>query len=406
MIRLRHLRAFEAIASLGSMSAAADAIHLSQPALSQAVAGLEATFGTVLLQRTPTGSFLTAEGRILLVRVQRALRRIEEAVQEAAEAGRSSMSSDPVSVRNVTATQMYALLAVDEHGSFTAAGKALGISQSAINRSIRDLETNLRRALCMRTAIGKACNRVGARLARQLRLARQEIRYGEEELAAARGEIHGSIRIGILPLGASQLLSQALSRLAEDYPLMHATILESPYEALYAWLTSGHIDLIIGTLRPVTPGPEVIEYPLFDDPYCLVARRQHPLEAKKAIGYADLGGFEWILPRFDTPRRKALDNLLAQVDAPRTNIETSSMVTTRDLLMNSDRITLLSKDQVLFEEQLGILWSLPMELPNAQRVIGYTTRSDWLPTELQRAFITRLADLAQQQHGEGYAASR
>jgi DNA-binding transcriptional LysR family regulator len=163
--------------------------------------------------------------------------------------------------------------------------------------------------------------------------------------------------------------------------------------------------MIIGTLRPFTPGPEVIEYPLFDDPYCLVARRNHPLSAKHSISYEDLGRFEWILPRSDTPRRQALESLLAEVKA-RTNIETSSMVTTRDLLMNSDRITLLSKDQVLFEEQLGILWSLPVELPNAERVIGYTTRSDWLPTELQRAFILRLVDLAQNHNAEGEAAGR
>jgi DNA-binding transcriptional LysR family regulator len=404
MVRLRHLRAFEAVATLGSISAAADAIHLSQPALSQALAGLEKAFGTPLLQRTPSGSFLTGEGKILLVRVQRALRRIEEAVHDAAEFGRAG-TTDQVSVRNVTSTQIQCLMAVEEHGSFTAAAKALGTSQSAVNRGARELETNLRRTLFVRTANGKVCNRVGARLARQARLAMHEIRYGEEELAAARGEMHGSVRIGILPLGASQLLSRALSRLAEEYPLMRATILESPYEALYAWLTSGHIDMIIGTLRPFTPGPEVIEYPLFDDPYCLVARRNHPLSARHSISYEDLGRFEWILPRSDTPRRQALESLLAEVKA-RTNIETSSMVTTRDLLMNSDRITLLSKDQVLFEEQLGILWSLPVELPNAERVIGYTTRSDWLPTELQRAFILRLVDLAQNHNAEGEAAGR
>ncbi|KQZ95880.1 hypothetical protein ASD64_18415 [Mesorhizobium sp. Root157] len=369
------------------------------------MAKLEAAFGADLLQRTPTGSFLTAEGKILLVRVQRALRRIEEAVQEAAEFGRSSAPPGPVSVRNVTWTQIQSLLAVDEHGSFTAAAQALGTSQSAINRSVRELETNLRRTLFVRTASGKTCNRVGARLARQLRLARQEIRYGEDELATARGEMHGSVRIGILPLGASQLLSRALSRLAEDYPLMRATILESPYEALYAWLTSGHIDIIIGTLRPVTPGPEIMEYPLFNDPYCLVARRNHPLSAKQTITLKDLAGCEWILPRPDTPRRKALDTLLAEVKVHRTNIETSSMVTTRDLLINSDRITLLSKDQVLFEEQLGLFLSLPLKLPNAHRVIGYTTRSDWLPTELQRAFTSRLVDLAQMQKIKGNADS-
>jgi LysR family transcriptional regulator, regulator for genes of the gallate degradation pathway len=52
---LRHLRALPAIAEQGSMSAAAQAIGLSQPALAQGLAKLEEQFGTPLFVRAPDG---------------------------------------------------------------------------------------------------------------------------------------------------------------------------------------------------------------------------------------------------------------------------------------------------------------------------------------------------------------
>ena len=54
-LNLRHLRMLAVIAETGSLSAAAKATGISQPALTQAVAKLETSFGTALFNRTPGG---------------------------------------------------------------------------------------------------------------------------------------------------------------------------------------------------------------------------------------------------------------------------------------------------------------------------------------------------------------
>jgi LysR family transcriptional regulator of gallate degradation len=202
-------------------------------------------------------------------------------------------------------------------------------------------------------------------------------------------------------LGASLLVSQALGLLSKIYPRLKAQIVESPFEALLSWLQSGRIDVIIGTLRTAPFSDEFHQSPLFPDPYCLVVRKDHPLCAVDAISEADLRHFEWILPRAGTPRRIAVEALFKSFDKrPHTIVETSSMGLTRDLLLNGDRVTLLSRDQIIFEDRLGLLSTLDFLLPKSARVIGSISRSDWLPTELQRQFLEILTGLAKP-HSQG-----
>lgn len=65
-MELRHLQAFVAIVEEGSLSAAAQRHHLSQPALSQQVRALEEELGETLLHRRPRGVEPTAAGELLV----------------------------------------------------------------------------------------------------------------------------------------------------------------------------------------------------------------------------------------------------------------------------------------------------------------------------------------------------
>ena len=74
---LRQLRAFEAVARCSSIGAAAQELGLSQPAVTQMIAQLEAVLAASPLERRPSGSFLTSLGRVLLPRVQRLFQAIQ-----------------------------------------------------------------------------------------------------------------------------------------------------------------------------------------------------------------------------------------------------------------------------------------------------------------------------------------
>ena len=72
------LRSFALVAEHGTFTAAARHAHLSQPALTAAIAKLEGEVGARLFRRGPAGAFLTAEGRALLPRARAALAAVED----------------------------------------------------------------------------------------------------------------------------------------------------------------------------------------------------------------------------------------------------------------------------------------------------------------------------------------
>jgi DNA-binding transcriptional LysR family regulator len=77
-MELRHLRYFEAVAEAGSLTAAAERLHMSQPPLSVAIRKLEAEVGVRLLVRTPRGVEPTSAGRYLLSASARVLGEIDD----------------------------------------------------------------------------------------------------------------------------------------------------------------------------------------------------------------------------------------------------------------------------------------------------------------------------------------
>jgi DNA-binding transcriptional LysR family regulator len=66
MFELRHLRVFRTVARLGSLSAAAESLGYTQPAVSQQMSVLERRAGLPLLDRTTRGVRLTEAGEVLL----------------------------------------------------------------------------------------------------------------------------------------------------------------------------------------------------------------------------------------------------------------------------------------------------------------------------------------------------
>src|SRR6516162_11876062 len=77
---LRHLVLFDSVVQSGSVSAAARAAHLSQPAVTQAVGHIEAALGARLMQRSYSGLALTGAGHAAARRVERALQMLREAL--------------------------------------------------------------------------------------------------------------------------------------------------------------------------------------------------------------------------------------------------------------------------------------------------------------------------------------
>lgn len=388
-LNLRHLRALSAMIAHGSLSRAADAAGLSQPALTQGLGKLEGQLGVQLFERRPDGVSPTEAGYVLAERVSRAFDCLAGGVRRFARTGRGFARPEQL----MTSTQLGAFLHFADAQSFVGAAEASGLSQPAIHRAVRDLEQICATTLAERRGRGVVLTAAGRALARGVRLAQQEIGAG---IIEARGDDRegGRVAIGAMPLSRALVLPRALAGLLDAAPNAVVEVIEGSWRELVDPLADGIIDVTIGALREETPAG-LEQEALFTDQLAIFGRSGHPV-LNGAINLETLCAQQWIVGPAGTPLRAHWEAIFAEGSVPRAPVECGSVLVIRGLLTQSDLLTLLSPDQVALEVESGMLAQIGPLIPSAIRMIGLTTRSGWRPTRVQRTLLDLIRDAARE----------
>ncbi len=111
-----------------------------------------------------------------------------------------------------------AFLIVAREGSFTKAAARLGVSQSALSYTIRELEARLKLRLLTRTTRSVSPTAAGERLLRNVGPRLEEIETELEALGELREKPAGTIRITTLEFAADSILVPKLAKLLRAYP--------------------------------------------------------------------------------------------------------------------------------------------------------------------------------------------
>lgn len=381
---LRHLRAVAEICERGSVVAAARAVNLTQPAVTQGIARIEMLLGQPFFERTSEGMVPLPTARIFTPRIRAAL--------------------DHIASSRVTMTQMRAFIAFADTGSYSGASAASGLSQPSLHRAINDLSVAQRRVLLERRGKGLALTEAGRRTVRGFRLARGEFEAGLAELESLKGQETGRIVIGAMPLSRARILPAAAAAFHARHPEVAISIVEGSYTELVEPLRDGEIDVMIGALREPQPAADIVQVSLFEDRPVVLGRRDHPVlrrihdleHSEPATILQLLADYPWVVSGPGTPLRTQWEGMFKAwtLTPPRVPIECGSVITIREILTKSDFLTLLSSDQVSVEleaQWLEVICQAPSEIV---RHIGMTTRANWRPTMLQQAFLAELSDQA------------
>lgn len=365
---IRHLAAFTATVACGTLTRAAEAVNLTQPALTQAIARLESDLDCRLFEREPGGMRPTEPALLLAPHAEAALARI----------------GSP----RVTAPQMRAFLALARAGNYTAAAELTDLSPASLHRAVNDLSVALGERLVERRGRHILLTRRGEARARNFGLAMAELRSGYSEVAAWLGKAGGRIVIGAMPLSRARWLPRAILAFGKGYPNVEIAVVEGSYGELAAPLRNGDVDLLLGALRQDHALGDLAQEAVFEDRPQVIMRRGHALAAKDGLKLTDLREYEWVLPSIQTPLRDYWERLMEEdgAPAPHVAIECGSVLMIRELLIETDMLTLLSLDQLRVEINAGLLTSREPPTPVA-RMIGITTRRDWRPTAPQRAML-------------------
>jgi DNA-binding transcriptional LysR family regulator len=369
---VRHFAALAATVRHGSLTQAARAVNLTQPALSQAISALEASLDVTLFKRGTAGMIPT-----------------EPALQLAS---RAEVAIEHIGSSRVTGTQMRAFLAVARTGSYAAAGKSTGLTSASLHRAIADLSVALGQNLLTRNGKNIMLTAAGERRARSFGLAASELRAGLAEVAAWRGKAGARIAVGAMPLCRARWLPETIAQFTQTHPEVDLVIHEAAYAELVGPLRHGEIDLILGALRDPAEAEGLRQEPLFRDRPVIIMGKGHPLLTRDDP-YAHLLDYPWIMPRTGTPLRGYWEAMIRAhgQQPPHVAIECGSVMMIRQLLMTGSGLSLLSPDQVGVELEAGILMAIPPPVA-VERTIGITIRDGWRPTAAQTALLEILRE--------------
>jgi DNA-binding transcriptional LysR family regulator len=388
---LRHLRLFSLTACLQSGRKAAEEAYVSQPAVTQAIASLERQFGCSLFARRSTGMYLTSHGEAIRARVDRFIDLLAEVACRVASNVRANGRRPNLSLdRMISSVQLSALAAVVRNRSFATAALELGMAQSSVHRAVRSFEKLAGERLVERAGRGISPTPLGEELAFLVCRALREIELAFCDTDSMReSAICGTLKVGVLPFTGITLVSEALTLASEQYPKAEFSVMDGHYDMLLRALRIGEIDVIVGALSYPPPVTDVAEELLFFDERLVVCRVGHPLSKQQHIDFSEITKFDWVVPRKGTVTRVRFDKLLGPAfgtSSPRM-IETGSFSVMRGVLMQSDRLALLSHRGIAYEQVHGELMALPLSFGGASQPIGLTMRRDWRPTPLQASVI-------------------
>lgn len=379
MLPLRHIRTVHAVLSGGGVRSSSESLLRAASAVSRSVTLLERAVGLPLFERRGRGMLPTPAGLLVSSRFQRLAGELEAVIAEAssacaAESGEHLPLASTAQLYDERRLAVASVLAEVQH--MPTAGRLLGIGQPSVSHALAQLETALRQKLFTRSPRGLLPTDLGARWVLRFDRALAELRYLEDDLAAARGQMQGQIMVGALPLSRTYVLPRAIVALQARHPGLRVRAIESPYEELCAGLLSGKVDFIIGAMRPATDAALCME-PLFADDLRIVASATHPLRRRRRVALAELRNAAWVLSRPGSPLRSSVDAFFAgQGEAPPVPmVETGDLALVRGMLLEGGMLTVLSTHQLRHEIDTGQLCVLAVDMKGLQRQIGLTTRA-------------------------------
>jgi LysR family hydrogen peroxide-inducible transcriptional activator len=204
--------------------------------------------------------------------------------------------------------QLQALVAIADHGGFSAAARALHTVQSNVSTHVARLERELDVTLVDRTT-GRLTEEGEAVVGRARRI------YGEldalvADVASVNSEVTGTARLGIIGTTARWLTARLLEAATDEHPKLRVVVVDATSTSLLPQLDAGELDLAIVALPAHDADVEV--EPLFDEDLVLVTPPDHPLGALETVTIEQLAAHPLLLGAKGTALRDDLDVVAAR----------------------------------------------------------------------------------------------
>lgn len=258
-------------------------------------------------------------------------------------------------LRRHSISDLLKVLEVVRHGSLSKAASELGLSQSALSKTIHKLERLLGVFLFSRTSLGMAPTPHCQRLIIHLQSIDTEM-----EMVFSKGAKSPHLAIGCSPLASEVIVAPALGRFLAISPATTIAVTEGRRRVLIADLRAGKLDLVVAPMTNDDVSPDLVEEELFYDKMVIVVRADHPLAKRKGLTLNDLLDFRWLVPPSGSFIRRQIDReLLCDPSVTPQFIDSvNSINIMKSLMFMHDYLAVVSTKSVYRELADGVLVSL------------------------------------------------
>ncbi len=298
--------------------------------------------------------------------------------------------------RRMKLHDLHVLMAVVQAGSMNKAAALLNTGQSAISRSIADLEHAVGVRLVDRTHRGVEPTKYGRALLDGGAAVFDDLRQAVRNIEFLADPTAGEVRIGCTPLLAASFVSAVVDRLSRQHPRMVFHLVTGYVETLHRQLSERNVDLVIARrFGPMAEERLNFQF-LFDDSSVVAAGAQSPWVRRRRIAFAELLQESWVLP----PPGSEITSIAMEafrahgVDYPRTTVVTDSPHARMSLLTTGRFVTILPASALKFPAMRPEIKALSVDLPKARAPSGIVTLKARELSPVARLFVDCARDVA------------
>jgi DNA-binding transcriptional LysR family regulator len=288
------------------------------------------------------------------------------------------------------------LMVVVQAGSMNKAASLLNTGQSAISRSIADLERAIGVQLLDRNPQGVAPTEYGRALLDGGTAIFDELRQAVKKIEFLTDPTAGEVRIGCSVFLATSFVSAAVDRLTLRYPRTVVHVAPTPTDALHRELSERNFDLAITQKFGPFADEQLGFETLYDDSFVVLAGAQNSWVRRRSIDLAELVNEPWVLP----PPGGALASVYMEafrasgLHYPRAAVFTVPTAMRISLVATGRFLTIIPASILRFPARRSEFKILPVKLPIARMPIGVATLKNRTLSPVAQLFIQLAREVA------------
>ena len=176
---------------------------------------------------------------------------------------------------------------VAREGHLGRASEALGLTQPALSKCLRRLESALGAKLVRRTHTGVELTAEGAALAARTRALRMSLDDVAREIGDVSSGRTGTLRAGVAPGLPEQLVSAPCAAMLKDAPQTRVHLSIAHNDVLLPALRGGELELLVTGIPP-RRYEDLVQDRLCEDPFAVFCAADHPLTRRRRVSMKDL----------------------------------------------------------------------------------------------------------------------